>query len=143
MSDVQSNRHAVELRDDLASEGIIPEDSEITFYEQLHGGADTTIFEIGFRDVSNTYVQRIFRPMVSDAGAEFEYSVQKTLHENGINVPKTYFIKYAPNTYDRPYFVMDKIEGITITEAFQRNPDRYDRRGFDLPTNLDFDRSSL
>ncbi|MHA2425018.1 MAG: phosphotransferase family protein [Candidatus Thorarchaeota archaeon] len=126
MNDVQSNKHASELLDDLVREGIIQKNAEIEFYEQLHGGADTTIFEIGFKDITSTFVQRIFRPMVSDASAEFEYSVQKTLFENGINVPKTYFIKYAPNTYDRPYFVMDKIQGITITEAFQRNPNRFD-----------------
>ena len=95
MSDIRNNRHAVELRDDLVREGVIPESSEIKSYEQLHGGADTTIFEIGFNDIPSTFVQRIFRPMVSDAGAEFEYSVQKTLYENGINVPKTYYIKYG------------------------------------------------
>jgi aminoglycoside phosphotransferase (APT) family kinase protein len=126
MDDVQSNVHAVELRDDLVKEGVIPEDSEIQFYEQLHGGADTTIYEIGFKENSHSFVQRIFRPMVSNAGAEFEYTVQRTLFENGINVPKTYFIKHSPNTYDRSYFVMDKIQGITITEALQRNPNRGD-----------------
>jgi len=111
--------HALEVQTELEKIGIIPENSEIELYNQIHGGADTTIFEIGFKNHSTRYVQRIFRPSTSSEHAEFEYTVQKTLFENGVKVPETFLIKHPPNTQDRTYFIMKKIKGKTLNDTLR------------------------
>ncbi len=122
--DVQSNIHALEVQKELKKLNIIPDNSEINSYRQLQGGADTTIFEISFHNQSKKYIQRIFRPNVSTQSAKFEYSVQKTLFENGISVPQTYLMKLTPNTRERSYFIMEKIEGTILEQVLDRNPEQ-------------------
>ncbi|MHA1552424.1 MAG: phosphotransferase family protein [Candidatus Heimdallarchaeaceae archaeon] len=121
---IESNKHALEVQEELKKLNIIPDNSKLNNYRQLQGGADTAIFEISFKNHSKKYIQRIFRPKVSYEEAEFEYSVQKTLFENGINVPKTYLMKLTPNTRERSYFIMEKIEGTRLDQVFDRNPEQ-------------------
>ncbi|MGY5858656.1 MAG: aminoglycoside phosphotransferase family protein [Candidatus Thorarchaeota archaeon] len=120
------NEHAIELMKELMEKQIIPESSKIEVYTQVHGGADTTIFEIGFKDHSTRYIQRILRETVPKEAAEFEYANQTILFENGISVPETYFINYPPNSYGRNYYVMKKIEGKGLNEIFLENPEQFD-----------------
>ena len=120
------NEHAIELRNELITKRIIPENSKIEIYSQVHGGADTTIFEIGFEEHPTRYIQRILRETVPKEAAEFEYSNQTILFENGINVPETYLINYPPNSYGRIYYVMKKIEGRGLNEIFLEDPEQFD-----------------
>ena len=122
----RENRHAIELQTDLIEQGVIPSDLEIDLYQQVHGGADTTIFEIGFKNHSTKYIQRILRLSASRASAEFEFTNQKTLFENGINVPETFLIKHPPNTYGRSYYVMQKIEGTPLDDVFRSHPEQFE-----------------
>lgn len=123
------NDHVLEVQKELKKHNIIPDDSKLNSYKQLQGGADTTIFEISFKNHSNKYIQRIFRgtnpPNISNSRTEFEYSVQKTLFENNINVPKPYLMKLTPNTRERPYFIMEKIEGTRLDHLLERNPEQF------------------
>ena len=124
---IQSNEHALEVQEELKKRNIIPDNSKFDIYKQLQGGADTTIFEISFQNHSNKYIQRIFRPYASNQVAEFEYNVQKTLFENNINVPEPYLIKLTPNTRERPYFIMEKIEGTRLDQVFNKNPEQLEQ----------------
>lgn len=124
--DVRENIHALELLEELIKHKIISEDSELDDYTQVHGGADTTIFEISFKSQPKKYIQRIFRPEVSDKNAEFEYIVQKTLFENDVSVPQPFLMKFTPNTLERFYFIMEKIEGPQLAQAFESKPDQFD-----------------
>ncbi len=120
------NHHAIELQNDLIEKKIIPLHSKIEYYQQLLGGADTTIFEIGFENHPTHYIQRILRPSTPKAAADFEFMNQRTLFENGVNVPETYLINHPPNTYDRTYYVMKKIEGRGLNEILQEHPDQFE-----------------
>ena len=120
--DTLFNEHALELKNELVKHNIINEDLEIENYQQLPGGADTTIFEISFKNHPQIYLQRIFRAGVPNKFVEYEYNNQKTLYENGVSVPRTYFQKPTPNTFGRSYFVMDKIEGIILGQKFFQTP---------------------
>jgi len=124
---ILTNRHALEVQEEFKKLNIIPDNSKINSYKQLQGGADTTIFEISFQNHSTKYIQRIFRPHASNQAAEFEYSVQKTLCENKINVPETYMIKLTPNTQERPYFIMEKIEGTRLDQVFNKKPEQLEQ----------------
>ena len=117
---------ALEVQTELERIGVIPKDSEIELYNQIHGGADTTIFEIGFKNHSTRYVQRIFRPSTGIESSEFEYTIQKTMFENGLNVPETFLIKHPPNAWDRTYFIMKKIEGRGINDILENNPEKFE-----------------
>ena len=119
------NKYAIELQNELIKEGIIPPNSEITIYSQVHGGADTTIFEIGFENHPTHYIQRILRPTTSRESAEYEFSNQTTLFENGIKVPETYFIRHPPNLYDRTYYVMKKVKGRGLNEVLTQDGERF------------------
>ena len=121
------NEPALEVQEELTKHNIIPEDSILSNYRQLQGGADTTIFEISFKNHSKKFVQRIYRPGSSEKHVEFEYNVQKTLFENNVSVPETYLIKLTPNALERPYFVMEKIEGTSLAEIFGNNPDQFEQ----------------
>jgi aminoglycoside phosphotransferase (APT) family kinase protein len=125
-----SNEHALEVRDELIRYNFIPKGLEISSYEPLYGGADTTIFEISFNNHPKKYVQRIFRSEVSEKHAEFEYIVQKTLFDNKVSVPQPFLMKFTPNTLERPYFVMEKIEGPQLAEAFENLPEQFDNLMF-------------
>ncbi|MBA7520441.1 hypothetical protein ES705_12537 [subsurface metagenome] len=127
VDNIQTNRHALEVQEEFKKLNIIPDNSKINSYIQLHGGADTTIFEIGFQNHSTKYIQRIFRPYASNQTAEFEYSVQKTLFENKINVPETYMIKLTPNTREKPYFIMEKVEGTRLDQVFNKKPEQLEQ----------------
>ena len=120
------NKYAIELQSELVKEGIVSSDSKIVLYSQVHGGADTTIFEIGFENHPTKYIQRILRHTTSREYAEFEFSNQRTLFENGINVPETYLIRHPPNLYDRTYYVMKKIEGRGLSEVLAQTPDQFE-----------------
>ncbi|MGY5881014.1 MAG: aminoglycoside phosphotransferase family protein [Candidatus Thorarchaeota archaeon] len=120
------NEYAIELQNELVKEGIVPPDSKIELYSQVHGGADTTIFEIGFENQPTQYIQRILRPSTSKKSAEFEFSNQTILFENGINVPETFFIRHPPNLYNRTYYVMKKIQGRGLNEILAQHPDRFE-----------------
>ena len=120
------NELAIELQNELVKEGIIPPDSKIELYSQVHGGADTTIFEIGFENQPTKYIQRILRPTTSKKSAEIEFSNQTILFENGINVPETFFIRHPPNLYNRTYYVMKKIQGKGLSEILAQHPDRFE-----------------
>lgn len=126
-SDTMQNEPALEVQEELTKHNIIPEDSILSNYRQLQGGADTTIFEISFKNHSKKFVQRIYRPGSSEKHVEFEYNVQKTLFENNVSVPETYLIKLTPNALERPYFVMEKIEGTSLAEIFGNNPDQFEQ----------------
>ncbi|MGY5872586.1 MAG: aminoglycoside phosphotransferase family protein [Candidatus Thorarchaeota archaeon] len=117
-----TNKHAGELQEELSKRGIIPDNSIIDIYSQVHGGADNTIFEIGFQNHHRRYIQRIYRPNIAKESAEFEYTIQKTLFENGISVPEPFLLKFTPNTLDRMYFVMQKIEGQGLNVVMKSNP---------------------
>ena len=80
--DLLKSKHALEVQKELVELKIIPEDSELLCYQQLPGGADTTILEVSFQNHSTKFIQRVFRPGASNKAAEFEYTVQKTLYEN-------------------------------------------------------------
>jgi len=108
--DVCENIHALEVLEELIKHKIIPEDSELDDYTQIYGGADTTIFEISFKDYPKKFIQRIFRLEVSKEHAEFEFIVQKILFENDVSVPQPFLMKFNPNTLERFYFIMEKIE---------------------------------
>jgi len=116
-----TNKHAVELQEELSQRGIIPDSSVIDGYDQVHGGADNTIFEIGFHNHPRRYIQRIFRSSVPKEAAEFEYTIQKILFKNGIKVPEPFLLKNPPNTLDRIYFVMKKIEGQRLDVVMESN----------------------
>ena len=57
------NDHVLEVQKELKKHNIIPDDSKLNSYKQLQGGADTTIFEISFKNHSNKYVQRIYHKL--------------------------------------------------------------------------------
>jgi len=124
-SDNLQNKHAQEVQEELVKHHVIPEDSRLNSYKQLQGGADTTIFEISFQDQSTKYIQRVFRQGASNKAADFEFSVQKTLYENGISVPKTFLMKPTPNSRERPYFIMEKIEGTPFEQVLDNNPEQF------------------
>ncbi len=121
------NDHALEVLEELKKKDVISDDSKIKSYEQLQGGADTTMFEISIINQPRRYIQRIFRSLASNKIAEYEYNVQKTLFENNVNVPETYLIKLTPNSRERPYFVMEKIEGTRLDQVFYRNPEKLEQ----------------
>jgi len=125
ISNSNGHHHAIELQNDLVEKKIIPPHSKIEFYQQLLGGADTTIFEIGFENYPTHYIQRILRPSTPKAAADFEFMNQKTLFENGVNVPETYLIRHPPNTYDRTYYVMKKIKGRGLNELLLEHPEQF------------------
>jgi aminoglycoside phosphotransferase (APT) family kinase protein len=124
-SDDLQNKHAQEVHGELAKHNIIPEDSKLISYKQLQGGADTKIFEIIFHDLTTKYIQRVFRSGASNKAAEFEYSVQKILYENGIKAPKPFLLKPTPNSRERPYFIMEKIEGTPFEQVLDNNPEQF------------------
>ena len=114
------------MKQDLIDVGIIPLDANIEIYQPVLEGADTTIFEIGFKNHPTRYIQRILRPAASRSSAEYEYTNQRTLFENGINVPETYLLRYPPNSFDHTYYVMKKIEGVRLNEILQQHPERFE-----------------
>lgn len=122
---LQKNKHALEVQEELVKIKIIPNNLKLKHYEELQGGADTTIYEISFHNHLRKYIQRIFRPNESNTIAEYEFSVQKTLFDNNISVPKPYLMKLTPNTRKRPYFVMEKIEGTRLDYLLDGNPKKF------------------
>ncbi len=124
--DVCVNIHALEVLEELIKHRIIPEDSELDDYTQVYGGADTTIFEISFKDYPTKYIQRIFRSEVSKEHAEFEFIIQKILFDNDVSVPQPFLMKFTPNSLERFYFIMEKIEGPQLAQAFESNPEQFD-----------------
>ncbi|MFW9988127.1 MAG: phosphotransferase family protein [Candidatus Odinarchaeota archaeon] len=122
------NEHAIEVLELLKSNKLIPEDSNLSNYNQLEGGADTIIYEIGVVNHSKKYIQRIRRPTnplnISNEVTEFEYGVQKTLFENNIAVSKPYLLKLTPNTRESPYFIMEKINGTRLDYLLESDPEQ-------------------
>ena len=60
-NDIHSNEHALEIKAELVKQKVISDDMQIETYQQLRGGADTTIFEITFKNHPQKYLQRIIR----------------------------------------------------------------------------------
>ncbi len=121
------DNHALEVLEELKKKKAISENSKIESYTQLQGGADTLMFEISILNQLRRYIQRIFRSTTSNKRAEFEYNIQKTLFENNVNVPETFLIKLTPNSRERPYYVMEKIEGTRLDHVYYKNPEKLDQ----------------
>ncbi|MHA1447605.1 MAG: phosphotransferase family protein, partial [Candidatus Heimdallarchaeaceae archaeon] len=119
--------HALEVMQELKKFKVISDNSELENYKQIQGGADTTMFEISFLNHSKKYIQRIYGRNASNETAESEYNVQKTLFENNVNVPETYLVKLTPNTREKPYFIMEKIEGTRLDLVFFKNPEKLEQ----------------
>ena len=49
-----------------------------------------------------------------------QYEVLKSVHGSGVPVPKVHWLEMDSNALGRPFFVMDKIEGTTLTSSFSR-----------------------
>lgn len=118
------NEHVLELQEELIELSLIPVDSKLVSFDQIiGGGSDTLIFELCFEKPSIKFIQKVFR---DNQFAEFEYENHKLLFENKINVFQPYFLKLTPNSRDKPYFVMEKVEGPRVVDVKEIKPKQYE-----------------
>ncbi|MCE7743459.1 MAG: phosphotransferase [Candidatus Heimdallarchaeota archaeon] len=119
--------HTLEVKQELVRIGMLAADSQLISYEQIvGGGSDCHIYELCFENSSIKFIQKVFTSNSDNPYAEFEYSNHKILFENNINVPQPYLLKLTPNTRDRPYFVMEKVEGPRLVEVKGNYPEQYE-----------------
>lgn len=120
--------HALEVLQELVNFSEITTDSQLINYDQIiGGGSDCHIYELCFENPSIKFIQKVFTDNEDNPWAEFEYSNLKILFENNINVPQPYFLKLTPNTRDRPYLVMEKVEGPRLAEVKGNYPEQYEQ----------------
>jgi len=104
--------------------------SRINEFNQILGGADTTIY--GFDLISDSksipLILRIYRPNYS-ASAKWEYTVMRNLHAEGIQVPRPYLFNEESSTTGRAYFVMERINGPLLSDELfaSRSTPRFDQ----------------
>jgi len=119
--------HALEVQQELMTLGVITTDSQLISYDQIIcGGSDCHIYELCFEKPIIKFIQKVFTGNEDNPWAEFEYSNLKILYENNINVPQPYFLKLTPNTRDRPYLVMEKVDGPRLIDEKEAYPELYE-----------------
>ena len=131
----QPNEHVLEVQEELIKLGIITDESILISYEQIvGGGASCILFELCFENPSIKLIQKIDQYSNTadhiedyEINVKFEFANMKILFENGMNVPKPYFLKLLPNSRNLPYYVMEKIEGRRLGEVKAKNLDMYEQ----------------
>ena len=113
--------------------------SRMSEFQQIFGGADTTIY--GFDLISDSesipLILRIYRPVFSGS-AKKEFTVLQKLHAGGIGVPKPYLCVEKSDTTGRAYIIMERIEGPLLSDeltASQSTP-RFDQLVESFARNL-------
>ena len=124
----QQLNHALEVQQELEKLNVIPADSTLVSYKRAKGGgAAHMLFELCFEDPPREFLQKISTYKDGQEYLELEYNTLKILFENNLSVPQPVFIKLVPNTRNLPYFIMEKIEGVSFAEVKGKNPDLYEQ----------------
>ena len=129
VSDMEEQlNHALEVQQELVRLNVIPADSSLVSYRRIKGGGAAHIFfELCFENPSREFLQKISTYKDSKEYVELEYNTLKILFENNLSVPQPFFIKLVPNTRNQPYFIMEKIEGVSFAKVKGNNPDLYEQ----------------
>lgn len=91
---------------------------DIRDLRRMHGGASretyclTATWDDGGREVSRPLVLRR-DPVASliETERDLEYSAYRAFHPTGLPVPEPVFLETDPKWLDRPFFIMEQIEG--------------------------------
>ena len=129
VSDMEEQlNHALEVQQELVRLNVIPADSSLVSYRRIKGGGAAHIFfELCFENPSREFLQKISTYKDSKEYVELEYNTLKILFENNLSVPQPFFIKLVPNTRNQPYFIMEKIEGVSFAKVKGNNPNLYEQ----------------
>ena len=118
--------HANEVQKELVKLGVITSDSNMISYKQIVGGGSAnSIYEMIFENPSISFIQKV-NTYNEDQDVRHEYTNQKILFENYINVPQPFFMKLTPNSRDNPYLVMEKVVGPRLVDVKEENPSQYE-----------------
>ncbi|MFW9848065.1 MAG: phosphotransferase family protein [Candidatus Thorarchaeota archaeon] len=87
-------------------------------FQQILGGADTTIYGFDFASETETIplILRIYRPAYSDS-ARREFTVMRNLYTEGISVPRPYICNENSSATGKSYIVMERIEGDILSNV--------------------------
>ncbi len=125
---IHMTKDALEVKDELVNFSEITANSQLISYNQIIGGGTSNhIYELCFENPSIKFIQKVFADYVDNSDTELEYSNHKILFENNINVPQPYFIKLTPNTRNRSYFVMEKVDGPRLVDVKEAYPELYEQ----------------
>ena len=98
-------------------------DLKIFNFVEIKGGADAIIFEFSVlclrknSNINMSAILRIFKDFDSNQRSIDEFRILTRLHQTSINVPKPFFIGLNDSALKKPYFVMEKINGILLSKA--------------------------
>ncbi|MHA2031807.1 MAG: phosphotransferase family protein [Candidatus Kariarchaeaceae archaeon] len=91
-------------------------------FSKILGGADTEIFSftIEMKDESNSYelILRIYRKGATINSSKREFDVLDKLFKAGLSVPKPYGFIGPDNSLNRPFLIMEKVDGGMLSEEF-------------------------
>ncbi|WP_333669769.1 phosphotransferase, partial [Parvibaculum sp.] len=102
---------------------------EVSGVSRIHGGASRETFRLRASwEEGGTRVERalILRrdPVASliETERDLEYNAYRAFHPTGLPVPEPLYLETDLKWLDRPFFVMEQIEGCAAGSAFNDDP---------------------
>ena len=94
---------------------------------------ETYLFTTSWKESGSTVSESLVIRMEPEYGPVPPYDVRpqyealKCVHGTGIPVPKVHWLEMDSSVLGRPFFVMDKIEGVDLLRAYSAEPEHRDQ----------------